>query len=180
MGIDKSDIRYVYHYNLPKSLENYAQEIGRAGRDGQPSVCELLACPDDATVLENFTFGDTPTPQAVAGLLDHVLGNGQERFDISTYELSGQFDVRPLVIETLLTYLELDGVIESTGPFYSEYKFQPLKPLGRDARRLRPRAAAVPAEGARAGEEAGEVVPDRRGPRRRGDRRSRASGSSRR
>src|SRR4051812_38394364 len=127
MGIDKSDIRYVYHYNLPKSLENYAQEIGRAGRDGQPSVCELLACPDDATVLENFTFGDTPTPQAVAGLLDHVLGNGQDRFDVSTYELSGQFDVRPLVIETLLTYLELDGVIESTGPFYSEYKFQPRR-----------------------------------------------------
>jgi len=128
MGIDKRDIRYVYHFNLPKSLENYAQEIGRAGRDGERSICELLAAAEDLTVLENFTFGDTPTPRAVGGVLQHVLSQG-EQFDVSIYELSGQFDVRPLVIETLLTYLELDGILESTGPFYTEYKYQALKSL---------------------------------------------------
>src|SRR5207248_11010423 len=69
MGIDKADVRYVYHYNLPKSLESYSQEIGRAGRDGRESICELLACPDDVPTLENFAFGDTPTRDALAGLL---------------------------------------------------------------------------------------------------------------
>lgn len=127
MGVDKSNIRYVYHYNLPKSLESYSQEIGRAGRDGRTSVCEMLACPADATVLDNFSYGDTPEPDAVAGLARHLCGAG-ESFDISEYDLSHEFDVRPLVVRTLITYLELDGLIASTGPFYTEYKFQPQRP----------------------------------------------------
>ena len=78
MGIDKADIRYVYHLNLPKTLENYAQEVGRAGRDGLPSVCEVFACAGDVVTLENFTYGDTPTPEAVSALLADVLGRGPE------------------------------------------------------------------------------------------------------
>ena len=127
MGIDKADIRYVYHYNLPKGLENYAQEIGRAGATAGPSICELFAAADDVVTLENFTYGDTPTPEAVAGLLDDVLGRGPE-FDVSDYELSQAHDIRPLVVKTLLTYLELEGVLQATGPFYAEYKFQPHRP----------------------------------------------------
>jgi ATP-dependent DNA helicase RecQ len=127
MGIDKSDIRYVYHFNLPKSLENYSQEIGRAGRDGKESVCEMLACGDDLTVLENFTYGDTPDAASVCAIVDDILGDRDE-FDVSLYELSRAHDIRPLVVGTLLTYLELADVIESTEPFYNEYQFTPLKP----------------------------------------------------
>ena len=121
MGIDKADIRAVYHFNLPKSIENYVQEIGRAGRDGRTSHCELLACADDRLTLTNFVYGDTPSRDSLQGLLDELL-RFDDAFDVSTYDLSYRFDIRPLVINTALTYLELDGVIAATTPFYAEYK----------------------------------------------------------
>jgi ATP-dependent DNA helicase RecQ len=127
MGIDKADIRAVYHYNLPKTLENYSQETGRAGRDGKASVCEMLACADDSIVLENFTFGDTPTPQAIRQLLDHLLLAGA-KFDVSMYDLAHATDIRPLVIETVITNLELDGILRPLGSFYASYQFRFIQP----------------------------------------------------
>ena len=128
MGIDKADIRSVVHFNLPKGLESYAQEIGRAGRDGQAARCDLLAAPEDRITLANFAYGDTPTDEAVGSLVAHLLDRPAE-FDVSTYDLSQRHDVRPTVLSTLLTYLELAGVIAATGPFFAEYKFQATRPL---------------------------------------------------
>ena len=126
MGIDKSNIRYVYHYNLPKSIENYAQEIGRAGRDGKSSTCEMLVCQQDLNPLENFIFGDTPTRTSIEILANELLGKKQAN-DHSFYELAGASDIRMLVVKTLVTYLELEGYLELGTPFFSKYQFLPLQ-----------------------------------------------------
>ncbi|MFH0926857.1 MAG: ATP-dependent DNA helicase RecQ [bacterium] len=127
MGIDKSDIRYVYHYNLPKCIESYVQEIGRAGRDGLKSICEMFACPDDVITLENFSYGDTPTIESIQSLVTELLSLGDE-FAISIHKLSCKHDIGKNIISTLLAYLEISGIITSKSPFYNTYKFQPCKP----------------------------------------------------
>jgi ATP-dependent DNA helicase RecQ len=131
MGIDKADIRRVLHYNLPKSLENLAQEIGRAGRDGLPALCETLVCTDDLLALRNFAYGDTPDLAAVRELLDGLLaartpGEESGEMELSFHDLSTRHDIRLLVVRTLLTYLELEGYVAAGTPIYAEYEFRPL------------------------------------------------------
>ncbi|MGH0159549.1 UNVERIFIED_CONTAM: hypothetical protein FKN15_037747 [Acipenser sinensis] len=61
MGLDKSDVRGIIHYNMPKSFESYVQEIGRAGRDGKPAHCHLFLDPDggDLSELRRHIYVDT-------------------------------------------------------------------------------------------------------------------------
>lgn len=130
MGIDKSDIRQVIHYDLPKSIENYCQEIGRAGRDGLPSVCVVLANADNLNVLENFVYGDTPELSGITCVLEQIkttMTVENNQWETMALPLSNLSNIRQLPIKTLLVYLGLNNIIEPKYSYYADYRYKLLQ-----------------------------------------------------
>ncbi|WP_087018022.1 RecQ family ATP-dependent DNA helicase [Thaumasiovibrio subtropicus] len=126
MGVDKANIRRVFHFDLPKSIENYSQEIGRAGRDGLSSTCTVFADLSGITVLENFVFGDTPERSAIDALLAQIP---EADWHVKLHSLSNETNIRQLVLKTLLVYLEMEGIIEMGFSYFAEYRFKTLQPV---------------------------------------------------
>jgi len=77
MGVDKADIRFVLHYQVPRTLEAWAQEIGRAGRDGKPAWCELLYFEEDLAIQQNFVRWANPSREYLLGVYETLRAWGE-------------------------------------------------------------------------------------------------------
>ena len=114
MGIDKPDIRYIVHWTLTGTLEEYCQEIGRAGRDEEDAHCVLLFCHDDRGLHEWFIRESAPDKQFLLKLLK-VIENfkGSERYrTISNEELEWMSGGNATKILVSLSYLEKLGFLK--------------------------------------------------------------------
>ncbi|MDR0534904.1 MAG: RecQ family ATP-dependent DNA helicase [Puniceicoccales bacterium] len=121
MGIDRADIRFVAHFEMPGSVEAYYQEAGRAGRDGRPAVCELLFNYSDRRVQEFFLEGQNPGRETIEGTWETLRAlathdpNGEVRLsidDIGEAVTKRIGKVNPMSVGTTLSILARHRLVE--------------------------------------------------------------------
>ena len=112
LGIDKPDIRYIIHYQMPGSPESYVQEAGRAGRDGKPARCVLLFQPDDIAIQEHFLKEAHPTKSQARMVAEGLYAWSDEGKEVSVRDLALSMALPERRVRVILSVLEAMGVAE--------------------------------------------------------------------
>jgi ATP-dependent DNA helicase RecQ len=113
MGIDKSDIRFVVHYHIPGSIEQYYQEVGRAGRDGAPAHCTLMFNYADTRTQQYFIDGNNPTADLIERVYDAAVRLAEHPDPLTSQSISDLMGVRnEMSVRSALAVLEKKGIIE--------------------------------------------------------------------
>ena len=112
LGIDKPDIRYIIHYQMPGSPEAYVQEAGRAGRDGKPARCVLLFQPDDISIQEHFLKEAHPTKAQARMVAEGLYAWSDEGKEVSVRDLAMSMALPERRVRVILSVLEAMGVAE--------------------------------------------------------------------
>ncbi|MCM2281055.1 MAG: ATP-dependent DNA helicase [Bdellovibrionaceae bacterium] len=115
LGVDKANVRWVAHAEIPASIEAYYQEIGRAGRDGKPAVATLFFDPDDLAIQMDFIKWANPDPAFIRGVYNllsrHLTRARAEGFDFLRTQMNF-YNRRDFRIETAVHLLERYGSLE--------------------------------------------------------------------
>ncbi|MBW2260782.1 MAG: ATP-dependent DNA helicase RecQ [Deltaproteobacteria bacterium] len=112
MGIDKPNIRYIAHYQLPGSLEQYVQEAGRAGRDGRPSQCVLLYDPEDMKIQEHLMARSRPSTRQLQQVFAALTAWILDERPVNAKDLALSAQVQQVTARAGLTALEEMGVVQ--------------------------------------------------------------------
>ncbi len=112
LGIDKPDIRYIIHYQMPGSPESYVQEAGRAGRDGKPARCVLLFQPEDIAIQEHFLKEAHPTKSQARMVAEGLYAWSDEGKEVSVRDLALSMALPERRVRVILSVLEAMGVAE--------------------------------------------------------------------
>ncbi len=115
LGIDKPNIRFVVHYDLPGSLEAYTQEAGRAGRDGLPSRCILIYRMSDTRVQNYFLTGKYPDVEEVQRVFGTIEVFGAQSSGVSMIDLRKILQLPLTKLKVILALLKKSGYIEHIG-----------------------------------------------------------------